>query len=57
MAESSRDTTQLIRLGYASMCEGRCGGKGEIEQEVVQKRRRRKLPPFLFLKKKRLNGL
>lgn len=28
MAESSRDTTQLIRLVYASICEGR--GRGEV---------------------------
>lgn len=35
MAESSRDTTQLIRL--ASMCEGR--GGGEMEREVVQKKK------------------
>lgn len=39
MAESSRDTTQLIRLVYASMCRGERCGWSEMENEVVPKRK------------------
>lgn len=39
MAESSRDTTQLIRLVYASMCGGEWWGWSEMERGVVWRKK------------------
>lgn len=47
MAESSRDTTQLIRLVYASMCvKGRGGGEVRWRMKWCQKRKWIFFPPF-----------
>lgn len=37
MAESSRDTTQLIRLVHASTSEGRGGGEARGKEVVYKK--------------------